>query len=109
MNALGGRTGLILDLPPPIESLYTAQQYIERRLDSKWLPLFLSTPQFAERQRLSLGMSHVVDDAIMQRRRRALTIQKVIGNKFIYRYKYLFTRRTLITRIFADIDIYVSL
>jgi hypothetical protein len=78
MEALGGRTRLMLDLPPPVEALYGAQSYVERRLNTKWLPLFLSLPQFAERQRLSsVTMGHVVDDVIIQRRRKALMIQRV--------------------------------
>jgi hypothetical protein len=113
MEAIGGRTRLVQDLPPPIEALYSAQTYIERRLNTKWLPSFLSTPQFAERLRLSsVSMGHVVDDVIMQRRRRALMIQRVSLHTNYYNFttcrpiSWLCTRQLDIGTVLIDASIH---
>jgi len=61
-----------------VESLYEAQQYVERRLQQIWLPKFTATAGFIARQRPSVNIGHVVDDVIATNRRRKVhPVQRV--------------------------------
>jgi hypothetical protein len=46
-------------------------------LEKKWLPLFLVTSEFAERQRPKAGMDDVVDDVLVIKKKRSHNIQRV--------------------------------
>lgn len=62
----------------PVESLYEAQNYAERRLVQKWLSQFIASPDFIERQRPRVSIGHVVDDVIASHRRRTVhVVQRV--------------------------------
>ena len=62
----------------PLECLYDAQRYVERRLVQKWLSRFTATPDFITRQRPVVNIGHVVDDVIADHRRRTVhAVQRV--------------------------------
>ena len=73
----GGGWGKLLDDRPPNAVLLEAQKYVRDRLEQKWLPLFLLTDAFAERQRPKTNMDDVVDDVLVQKRRRSQAVWKV--------------------------------
>lgn len=75
--AAGGGWGKLLDDRPPNSVILEAQKYVRERLERKWLPLFLVTPEFEERQRPRTGMDDVVDDVLVQKRRRSQALSKV--------------------------------
>lgn len=83
MAAAGGYSQLFKKRPPN-EVLVEAQKYIRDRLEKKWLPLFLATSEFAERQRPKAGMDDVVDDVLVIKKKRSHNIQRTLdNNKFI--------------------------
>lgn len=73
----GGGWGKLLEDRPPNAVLLEAQKYVRDRLEQKWLPLFLATEEFAERQRPKTSMDDVVDDVLVQKRRRSQAVWKV--------------------------------
>lgn len=76
MMAGGGWGKLLLDRPPtPI--LLEVQKYVRERLERKWLPLFLCTEEFQERQRPNMKFSDLMDDLLLNRRKRSQAIYKV--------------------------------
>lgn len=76
MAAAGGYSQLFKKRPPN-EVLIEAQKYIRDRLEKKWLPLFLATSEFADRQRPKAGMDDVVDDVLVIKKKRSHNIQRV--------------------------------
>jgi hypothetical protein len=74
---VGGGWGKLLEDKPPNAVLLEAQKYVRDRLEKKWLPLFLATETFAERQRPKTAMDDVVDDVLVQKRRRSQAVWKV--------------------------------
>lgn len=54
-----------------------AQKYVRERLEKKWLPLFLATPEFAIRQKPRQSMDDVVDDVLVQKKKKSLNVLKV--------------------------------
>ncbi len=76
--AVGGGWGKLLDDRPPTESLLEAQTYVQKRLQNKWLPLFMATEGFVERQRPLSGMDDVVEDVMLQRKKKSQAIWKVV-------------------------------
>ena len=74
---VGGGWGKLLEDKPPNAVILEAQKYVRERLEQKWLPLFLVTEAFADRQRPKTNMDDVVDDALVQKRRRSQAVWKV--------------------------------
>ncbi|XP_046585614.1 LOW QUALITY PROTEIN: regulator of G-protein signaling 22-like [Haliotis rubra] len=81
--AAGGGWGKLLDDRPPNSVLLEAQKYVRERLERKWLPLFLVTPEFEDRQRPRTGMDDVVDDVLVQKRRRSQALSKLLESRWI--------------------------
>ena len=54
-----------------------AQKFVRNRLEKKWLLQFLATPDFAERQRPRSSVPHVVEDVMMQRKRKSRALLQV--------------------------------
>ena len=77
MAAAGG-WGKLLDDRPPTQVLVEAQKYVRDRLEKKWLPQFLTTPEFAERQRPHGSMDDVVEDVLIQKKKKSQAIWRVI-------------------------------
>ncbi|XP_072462984.1 regulator of G-protein signaling 22 isoform X2 [Notamacropus eugenii] len=65
---LGGGWGMILheQLASPV--LLEIQKCVRRRLENMWLPLFLSSEQFAARQKIKLQMEDIAEDFILKKR-----------------------------------------
>ena len=76
MMAGGGWGKLLLDRPPN-QIMLEAQKYVRERLARKWLPLFVMTEAFQERQRPHIKMEDVVDDVMASKRKRYMAIYKV--------------------------------
>ena len=72
----GGWGKLLLDRPPN-QIMLEAQKYVRERLARKWLPLFVMTEAFQERQRPHIKMEDVVDDVMASKRKRYMAIYKV--------------------------------
>ncbi|ELU18295.1 hypothetical protein CAPTEDRAFT_185777 [Capitella teleta] len=89
----GGGWGKLLDDRPPTASLVEAQKYVRERLEKKWLPLFLATDNFAQRQRPSSGMDDVVEDVMIQRKKKSQAIWKMLESKWISSSKDILTFR----------------
>lgn len=77
MESVGG-WGKLLSERPPTQLLLDVQKIVETRLIKKWLPLFLATDDFAQRQRPPTRMSDAAEDVGIQRRRKVNAIHKVI-------------------------------
>jgi hypothetical protein len=84
--AAGGGWGKILEDRPPTQVLLEAQKYVAERLEKKWLPLFLATDEFAERQHPQVGMDDVVDDVLLQRKKKSAAVQRVSPNDDLASY-----------------------
>ena len=76
MAAAGG-WGKLLDDRPPTQVLLDAQKYVRDRLEKKWLPQFLTTAEFAERQRPRSSMDDVVEDVLIQKKKKSQAIWRV--------------------------------
>ncbi|KAJ8032832.1 Regulator of G-protein signaling 22 [Holothuria leucospilota] len=82
MMAGGGWGKLLLDRPPtPI--LLEIQKYVRERLERKWLPLFLCTEEFQERQRPNMKFSDLMDDLLLNRRKRSQAIYKILESRWV--------------------------
>ena len=77
MAAAGG-WGKLLDDRLPTQVLLEAQKYIRDRLEKKWLLQFLTTPEFADRQRPRGSMDDVVEDVLIQKKKKSQAIWRVI-------------------------------
>ena len=73
----GGGWGKLLEDRPPTASLLEAQKYVRDRLEKKWLPLFLLTESFEERQHVQCGMDDAVEDVLIQRKKKSQATWKV--------------------------------
>ena len=80
--AEAGGWGKLLNDRPPNSVLLEAQRFVSDRLTKKWLPLFLSTTEFADRSQPKTGMDDVVDDVIVQKRKKSQAVQKVIIHNY---------------------------
>lgn len=74
----GGGWGKLLEDRPPNPMILEAQKYVRDRLEKKWLPLFLVTPDFAIRQKPRQSMDDVVDDVLVQKKKKSLNMLKVM-------------------------------
>ena len=77
MAEAGGGWGKLLDDRPPNPMILEAQKYVQERLEKKWLPLFLATPEFAVRQKPHTSMDEVVDDVLVQKKKKSQAVWKV--------------------------------
>ncbi|KAJ8353845.1 hypothetical protein SKAU_G00214120 [Synaphobranchus kaupii] len=80
---LGGGWGRILHgrLLGPV--LVEVQNHVRRRIEKKWLPLFLATPQFAERQKVKSQVEDVVEDQIFLRQRKKREVWKHVDSAWM--------------------------
>ena len=73
----GGGWGKLLDDRPPTSSLLEAQKYVRERLEKNWLPRFLATDEFQERQKPRVGMDDAVEDVLIQKKKKSQAIWRV--------------------------------
>ena len=74
---MAGGWGKLLDATVPPATLLEAQKYVRHRLEHKWLPLFLATSRFAERQRPETGLDNITEDLLIQKRKKSQALYKV--------------------------------
>ncbi|XP_063968049.1 regulator of G-protein signaling 22-like [Lytechinus pictus] len=79
----GGGWGKLLQDRPPNQIMLEAQKYVRERLARKWLPLFIMTDTFQERQRPHIRMEDVVDDVMANKRKRYMAIYKLLESRFV--------------------------
>ncbi|XP_070194884.1 regulator of G-protein signaling 22-like isoform X2 [Littorina saxatilis] len=89
----GGGWGKLLEDKLPNAVLLEAQKYVRERLEQKWLPLFLVTEPFAYRQRPKTNMDDVVDDVLVQKRRRSQAVWKMLESRWVSSSKEILTFR----------------
>ncbi|OWF36346.1 Regulator of G-protein signaling 22 [Mizuhopecten yessoensis] len=89
-----GGWGKLLNERPPNSVLLEAQKYVRERLEKKWLPLFLVTPAFADRQKPNAGMDDVVDDVMVQKRKKSQAVLKLLESRWISSSKEIITFRS---------------
>ncbi|XP_066547152.1 regulator of G-protein signaling 22 isoform X2 [Amia ocellicauda] len=80
---LGGGWGRILHERLSAPVLIEVQRHVRRRIERKWLPLFLASPQFAERQRMQAQMKDVAEDQAFSRHRKKREVWKYIDSKWV--------------------------
>ncbi|KAL8572507.1 hypothetical protein ACOMHN_019546 [Nucella lapillus] len=96
----GGGWGKLLEDRPPNPVLLESQQYVRARLEQKWLPVFLATEAFVDRQRPKANMDDVVDDVLVQKRRRSQAVWKMLESKWLSSSKEILTfRRALMNPV----------
>ena len=84
MVEAGGGWGKLLEDRPPTPIILEAQKYVQERLEKKWLPLFLVTPDFAVRQKPRTSMDEVVDDVLVQKKKKSQAVWKVLYNPKLF-------------------------
>uniref|UniRef100_H2Z5E4 RGS domain-containing protein n=1 Tax=Ciona savignyi TaxID=51511 RepID=H2Z5E4_CIOSA len=77
-----GGWGKTLKERPPNELITGAQKYVRQRIEKRWLPLFLATEDFQDRQRPKSQMSEVADDVILQRKKKRGEPWRLLDNRW---------------------------
>ncbi|XP_024905934.1 regulator of G-protein signaling 22 [Pteropus alecto] len=75
MNLSGGWGKILheqLDAPILIE----IQKHVLNRLENVWLPLFLASKQFAERQKIKVQMKDIAEELLLQKHERKIGVWK---------------------------------
>ncbi|XP_069776395.1 regulator of G-protein signaling 22-like isoform X2 [Narcine bancroftii] len=80
---LAGGWGKLLHEQLSSNVLVEVQRYIKARMERKWLPMFLATPEFAERHRIQVQIQDVVEDQILQQSRKKHGVLKLADNKLV--------------------------
>uniref|UniRef100_A0A8C5PXA3 Regulator of G protein signaling 22 n=1 Tax=Leptobrachium leishanense TaxID=445787 RepID=A0A8C5PXA3_9ANUR len=76
MQLAGGWGKILHDkLPPAV--LVEIQKYVRMRIEKKWLPMFLSTEEYRERQKLRTQMKDVADEVVFQTSKKKMGVWKV--------------------------------
>ncbi|XP_040586347.1 regulator of G-protein signaling 22 isoform X2 [Mesocricetus auratus] len=80
---LSGGWGRILheQLDPPV--LVEIQKHVLNRLENVWLPLFLTSEQFASRQKVKIRMKDIADELLQQKPDRKIGVWKPVASKWI--------------------------
>ncbi|XP_074640881.1 regulator of G-protein signaling 22-like [Tubulanus polymorphus] len=109
--AAGGGWGKLLQERPPTQVMLDTQKYVGMRLEKKWLPLFLITEEFAERQKPSVGMDDVVDDVLLQRKKKSAAVMKMLESKWVSSSKDIITFRKALNNPMTSLQFrrYVSI
>ncbi|XP_038666016.1 regulator of G-protein signaling 22-like isoform X2 [Scyliorhinus canicula] len=77
----GGRARLAKD-QLSTEVALEVQRYAKDRLESKWLPMFLSTPQFTADHHIRIKLQEVVEDQMLHKGRKKRDVMKHIDSKW---------------------------
>ncbi|XP_031214305.1 regulator of G-protein signaling 22 isoform X2 [Mastomys coucha] len=78
-----GGWGKILHEQLDASVLVEIQRHVLNRLENVWLPLFLSSEQFASRQKLKIQMKDIADELLLQRHDRKIGVWKPVESKWI--------------------------
>ncbi|XP_075682065.1 regulator of G-protein signaling 22 [Rhinoderma darwinii] len=100
---LAGGWGKILHDRLPSTVLTEIQKYVRMRIEKKWLPMFLSTEAFRERQKRQSQMKDVAEDVIFQTNKKKLGVWKQVDSKWISSSKEIIGfRKALLNPITAS-------
>ncbi|XP_044150762.1 regulator of G-protein signaling 22 [Bufo gargarizans] len=102
MMLAGGWGKLLHDrLPPTVVT--EIQKYVRMRIEKKWLPMFLSTEEFRERQKRKSQMKDVAEDVIFQTSKKKLGVWKQLDSKWISSSKEIIAfRKALLNPVTAS-------
>ncbi|XP_069813444.1 regulator of G-protein signaling 22 isoform X2 [Dendropsophus ebraccatus] len=100
---LAGGWGKILHDRLPLTVVTEIQKYVRMRIEKKWLPMFLSTEEFRERQKRKSQMKDVAEDVIFQTNKKKLGVWKQLDSKWISSSKEIIIfRKALLNPITAS-------
>ncbi|XP_048451706.1 regulator of G-protein signaling 22 [Rhincodon typus] len=77
----GGQEKLLHNLLSS-EVALEVQRYAKDRLERQWLPMFLSTPEFAESQQIRIKLQEVIEDQMLYKSRKKRDVMKHMENKW---------------------------
>lgn len=80
---LSGGWGKVLHEQLDAPVLVEIQKHVLNRLENVWLPLFLSSEQFASRQKIKIRMKDIADELLLQRHDRKIGVWKPVESKWI--------------------------
>uniref|UniRef100_UPI00398E5859 regulator of G-protein signaling 22-like n=1 Tax=Pristiophorus japonicus TaxID=55135 RepID=UPI00398E5859 len=96
---LAGGWGKLLHNQFSSEVLIEVQKYVKARLERKWLPMFLATPEFAARHHARVQLQDVVEDQLFQRSAKK---RAILDNKFVSSSKEIIAfRKALLNPVTA--------
>ncbi|XP_035246777.1 regulator of G-protein signaling 22 [Anguilla anguilla] len=96
----GGGWGRILHGRLLGPMLAEVQDHARRRIEKKWLPLFLATPEFAERQKVKSQVDDVVEDQLFLRHRKKREVWKHVDGTWMASSKEVLAfRRALLNPV----------
>ncbi|KAM9308443.1 regulator of G-protein signaling 22 [Gastrophryne carolinensis] len=99
---LAGGWGKILHDRLSSAVLVEIQKYVRMRIEKKWLPMFLSTAEYSERQKMKSQMKDVAEDVIFQTNKKKLGVWKHLDSKWISSSKEIIAfRKALLNPITA--------
>ncbi|XP_059821954.1 regulator of G-protein signaling 22-like [Hypanus sabinus] len=99
---LAGGWGKLLHEQLSSEVLVEIQRCIRRRLENKWLPMFLATPEFAGRHRMQVQMQDVLEDHMLQQSKKKQSALKLMNNRWTSTSKEIVTfRKALLNPVTA--------
>ncbi|XP_072266946.1 regulator of G-protein signaling 22 [Pyxicephalus adspersus] len=102
MNLAGG-WGKILHDRLSSAVLVEIQKYVRMRIEKKWLPMFLSTEEYRERQKMRSQMKDVAEDVLFQTNKKKLGVWKHLDSKWISSSKEIIAfRKALLNPISAN-------
>ncbi|XP_043545302.1 regulator of G-protein signaling 22-like [Chiloscyllium plagiosum] len=94
---LAGGWGKLLHDKLSSDILIEVQKYVKLRLERKWLPMFLASPEFVQRHHKQVQMHDVVEDQMLQKSKK-----KIQWNKWLASSKEIIAfRKTLLNPITA--------
>ncbi|XP_056679250.1 regulator of G-protein signaling 22 isoform X2 [Monodelphis domestica] len=80
---LAGGWGMILHEQLASSVLLEIQKCVRRRLENMWLPLFLTSEQFAARQKTKLQMANIAEDVTLKRQGEKIGVWKPEESKWL--------------------------
>ncbi|XP_068093826.1 regulator of G-protein signaling 22 isoform X2 [Hyperolius riggenbachi] len=100
---LAGGWGKILHDRLSSAVLVEIQKYVRMRIEKKWLPMFLSTEEYRERQKMQSQMKDVAEDVIFQTNKKKLGVWKHLDSKWISSSKEIIAfRKALLNPVTAS-------
>ncbi|CAH2285664.1 regulator of G- signaling 22 [Pelobates cultripes] len=102
MQLAGGWGKLLHDkLSPSV--LVEIQKYVRMRIERKWLPMFLSTEEYRERQKVHAQMKDVAEDVVFQTNKKKIGVWKHLDSKWISSSKEIIAfRKALMNPVTAS-------
>ncbi|KAM4688914.1 regulator of G-protein signaling 22 [Discoglossus pictus] len=80
---LAGGWGKLLHDRLSSNVLVEIQKYVRMRIEKKWLPMFLATEEYRERQKAKAQMKDVAEDVVFQTGKKKMGVWKHLDSKWI--------------------------